>query len=232
LFHAYGPSPRDHAKPARARDGDPATLAVERRAAEFFDCQAAFYSVSGYVGKQILVQALAGQFDLVLADESAHHAVEEAARLAARPVVRFPHGDPDGLQRLLRQRLLPGDRPLVMTDGVFAATGDIAPLDEHVRVLGQCPQACLMVDDAHGVATLGEHGRGTLEHLGLWGPDVNAQTAAGVRLYACGALSKAVGSSLASRHSAGDSRKTPGGCATGCGNWESGWTIRRRPSWG
>jgi 7-keto-8-aminopelargonate synthetase-like enzyme len=183
-----------HTATSRAGFGNnPATLEVERRAAEFFDRQAAFYFVSGYVGNHILVQALAGQFDLVLADESAHYAIEEAARLAARPVARFPHCDPDGLEELLHQRLSSGDRPLVMTDGVFAATGDIAPLDEYVGVLGQYPQAGLLVDDAHGVATLGEHGRGTLEHFGLWGPSVNAEAAPGVRLYACGTLSKAVG---------------------------------------
>ena len=53
-----------------------------------------------------------------------------------------------------------------MTDGVFAARGDIAPLAEYQSVLGDYPGAVLLVDDAHGLGVLGQHGRGTLEYAG------------------------------------------------------------------
>lgn len=182
---------------ATSRSGfgnNPPTLEVERRGVEFFGQDAAFYFSSGYVGNHILVQALAGRFDAVLADEAAHYSLEEAARLSARPITRFHHADPDDLQRLLRQHCRPGDRPLVLTDGVFAAGGDLAPVDRYVEVLGHYPGASLLVDDAHGFGTLGDRGRGTLEHFGFWGPGVNAAaTPAGARLFVSGTLSKALG---------------------------------------
>jgi len=182
---------------ATSRSGfgnNPPTLEVERRAAEFFGQEAAFYFSSGYVGNHILIQALAGRFDVVFADAAAHYSLEEAARLSGQPVTRFQHADPDDLQRLLQQQRRPNERPLVLTDGVFSAGGDIAPLDQYVETLSRYEGASLLVDDAHGFGTLGDNGRGTLEHFGLWGPSVNsAARPAGPGLFVVGTLSKALG---------------------------------------
>lgn len=184
-----------HTATSRAGFGtNPPTLEVERRAAEFFGQESAFYFVSGYVGNHILIEALAGRFDAVFIDEAAHYSLQEAARLSGLQVTRFQHADSDDLRRLLRQQLRSGECPLVLTDGIFAASGHIAPLDRYVEILNQYQRASLLVDDAHGFGTLGDHGRGTLEHFGLWGPGVNS-TASPRRagLFASGTLSKALG---------------------------------------
>ena len=79
-----------HTATSRAGFGtNPATLAVERRVAEFFAVEAAFYFVSGYVGNHILVSALAGRCDAVWMDEAAHFSLREAALLTGRPVTRL-----------------------------------------------------------------------------------------------------------------------------------------------
>ena len=91
-----------------------------------------------------------------------------------------------------------------MTDGVFAARGDIAPLAEYQRRARRLPGAMLLVDDAHGLGVLGQHGRGTLEHagtvpsrrdegLGSDRPFGHDDPIAGPRLFSCGTLSKALG---------------------------------------
>ena len=64
-----------------------------------------------------------------------------------------------------------GQRPLVLTDGVFSLTGAVAPLDQYVEALRDYGTATLLVDDAHGIGTIGRNGRGSLEHLGLWGEE-------------------------------------------------------------
>ena len=77
---------------ATSRSGfgnNPATLAAEHFAAQFFGTEDAFYFVSGYVGNHILVQALAGTADAVFIDELAHYSLNEAARLAGLPVIPF-----------------------------------------------------------------------------------------------------------------------------------------------
>jgi 8-amino-7-oxononanoate synthase len=184
-----------HSATSRAGFGtNPPTLAVEHLAAEFFGTEEAFYFVSGYVGNHILVQALAERFDAALLDESAHFCLCEAAQLAGKPITRFRHRDPEDLQGQLRKLAAAGQRPLVMTDGVFSMTGAVAPIEQYLRLLGQCGTATLIIDDAHGLGTLGEHGRGSLEHFGIWDSRANAElTTDGVGLYVCGTLSKALG---------------------------------------
>ncbi len=181
-----------HSATSRTGFGNnPATLEVERLAAGFFGREAAFYFASGYVGNHIVVQALAAEADAVLVDEATHYCLHEAARLAGRPVWRFRHGDPAGLEECLREHLQPGQRPLVLTEGVFAVTGRVAPVPDYLRVLERFGPALLHLDDAHGFGVLGEEGRGTLEHHGLWDPGVNAGDKP--TLTACGTLSKALG---------------------------------------
>lgn len=81
--------------------------------------------------------------------------------------ILFRHCDPIDLAGKLRRFLAPGARPLVVTDGVFADCGSIAPLDEYAATLRRFPGAALALNDSHGVGVLGERGRGTLEHFGF-----------------------------------------------------------------
>jgi len=176
----------------------PAVLAVERNAAAFFGLPAAVYLPSGYMTNHLLVLLLEGRFDLVLVDRFAHYSVREASRLAGRPVVEFEHCDAEDLSRRLREHLAPGARPLVLTDGVFAAQGAIAPLPAYCRVLGAYPGSILVVDDAHAIGVLGANGRGTLEHHGIARQGVNAVDPRGgpsgaPEVFMGGTLSKAIG---------------------------------------
>ena len=184
-----------HTATSRAGYGNnPATLEVERLAAEFFGREDAFYFASGYVGNHILIQAAAGEFDVVFIDEYSHYSVQEAAKLCEQPVFLFRHRDTDDLRARLAQNLPPRTRPLVITDGVFSLTGAVAPMDEYVRALLEHSPAALLVDDAHGLAVLGEHGRGTLEQSQLWTTAVNGpEISSGVALWLCGTTSKAIG---------------------------------------
>ena len=113
----------------------PPTLAVEQEAAEFFGTEAAFYFVSGYVGNHIVALWLQEAFDHVFVDASSHYSVLEALQLSGLPVCPFQHRDPEDLQRKLKTHLRPGQRPLVASDGVFAALGRIAPLQAYRDVL-------------------------------------------------------------------------------------------------
>lgn len=183
---------------SRSGFGDtPPVRDVERQAAMLFDREDALYLMSGYVSNHVLTLAMEGAFEAVFVDELAHYCIVEAARLSGRPVVRFRHRDPEDLRTSLHKELRDGARPLVMTDGVFAALGRIAPLIEYRRVLAEYPGAILLVDDAHAIGVLGETGRGTYEHLGLFESVSLAcpqpATRDGVYPLVCGTLSKAAG---------------------------------------
>jgi 7-keto-8-aminopelargonate synthetase-like enzyme len=179
-----------HSATTRSRFGtNPPVLEVERRAAEFFGVEDAFYFTSGYVSNHVLVTALASRAEVILVDESSHYCILEAARLPGLPVITFGHYDPEDLAN----KLTGWNRALVMTDAVGPSSGTIAPIQDYMRVLEKCDRGHLLIDDAHGFGVLGEHGRGLLEELGLW-PRVNGGSPdSKVTLQVCGTLSKALG---------------------------------------
>jgi 7-keto-8-aminopelargonate synthetase-like enzyme len=93
-------------------------------------------------------------------DELAHGAVLDAARMLGCPVKKFPHLNPVGLAKLI-SKCGRNPRPMVLTDGMFAHDGPVAPLREYLKILP--PNGMILVDDAHGAGVLGRTGKGTLE---------------------------------------------------------------------
>ena len=189
---------------SRGGYGDtPPILEAERQAARLFGMETAFYFMSGYVGNDILARSIASEVDAVFVDECSHYCVHEAASRLAKPLHSFRHADPGDLADKLRTHAPRGARPLVMSDGVFAALGTIAPVAEYFEILRAYPGSSLAIDDAHGLGVLGQNGRGTLEHAGLFERGVNvgvpkrepgpASSSESPRLFLCGTLSKALG---------------------------------------
>jgi 7-keto-8-aminopelargonate synthetase-like enzyme len=152
---------------SRAGYGDmPPTLEVESRAASFCGTEDAFYFASGYVGNQLLVASLCTAADALFLDACAHYSIVDACRCAGRPTFSFAHADAGSLRETLHRQLRPGQRPVIFSDGVFAARGTLAPVADYADVLGRYPGAVLCLDDCHGLGVLGQSGRGTLEHFG------------------------------------------------------------------
>lgn len=183
---------------SRTRVGDtPPVLEVERRAAELFGTEDAFYFASGYMSPAVVLSMLGEQFDTVLIDELAHYCLGEAAAKLRCPVVQFSHCDVDALAARLKDEAGSNHKVVVMTDGVFSALGRLAPVAEYWQLLSDHPGSMLLVDDAHSYGVVGEHGRGVLEHAGLWGEEVNerwpSRSDEQPALWTCGTLSKALG---------------------------------------
>jgi 7-keto-8-aminopelargonate synthetase-like enzyme len=183
---------------SRAGFGDnPPTLEVEQRAATYFGAEAAFYYISGYVGNSILALWLRDQFDVAFLDELAHYSVVEGVAQAQRPVVRFRHCDAEDLVEKLVEHLKPGQRPLLMSDGVFPSLGHIAPVPAYLEALAHYPGALICLDDAHAGGAIGAMGRGTYDYFGLdaapGGAPGGLRNSKSIGLYYSGTLSKALG---------------------------------------
>jgi glycine C-acetyltransferase/8-amino-7-oxononanoate synthase len=142
---------------------------VEAAAARFFEAERAIYFVSGYLGNAILVQGLRGDYEQIFVDEDSHFSVWDGVRTAGIPVTPFRHRDPDDLVSRCRASLKPGERPLIISDGVFPVSGEIAPVPEYVQALAPYHGAILCLDDAHATGVIGEKGQGTLEYYDLQG---------------------------------------------------------------
>ena len=139
--------------------------------------------MSGYLGNSLLLKGLAPDYEVIFADENSHFSVFDGAAVSGKPTVRFAHGNAEALQQALQKNLKPGQRPLVISDGIFPTSGAIAPLQDYHQVLADYDKALLCVDDAHATGVLGKKGQGTLEYLGLQGEG----------RYSSGTFSKALG---------------------------------------
>ncbi len=140
--------------------------ALEQRIARFLGRSDAMVFSTGYQANLGTLAALAGRDDHLLLDADSHASIYDGARLSDAPVTRFRHNDPDDLYRRLRFLAdRPGDK-LIVVEGIYSMLGDIAPLKEFAAVKREMG-AYLLVDEAHSLGVLGEHGRGLAEQVGV-----------------------------------------------------------------
>ena len=130
----------------------------------FFKVEAALLTSTGYTANLVIAQALAGEFSHVIIDEHAHSSLKDAAQLLDCPTLKYKHRDPSAAAQAIA-RCGEFARVALLTDGVFAHDGSLAPLPE---LLGSLPgDGMLLLDDAHGAGVLGKNGRGMAEHFGV-----------------------------------------------------------------
>ncbi|MBA1188759.1 8-amino-7-oxononanoate synthase [Pseudomonas entomophila] len=137
--------------------------AVEEALAELTGRPRALLFSTGYMANMGAITALVGQGDTVLQDRLNHASLLDGGLLSKARFNRYLHNDAASLtQRLARAT----GNTLVVTDGVFSMDGDLADLPALAKA-ARAHDAWLMVDDAHGLGTLGEQGGGIVEHFGL-----------------------------------------------------------------
>lgn len=142
-------------------------LKLEQELARVSNKEAAFLFNYGYMGVIGTIQSLCGPDDVIVMDKLAHACIVDGAFLASAQVRVFRHNSPESLELVLRR--VNRDRKggvLVLTEGVYGMTGDLANLTEITRICREY-DARLYVDDAHGWGVMGESGRGTGDHLGV-----------------------------------------------------------------
>jgi len=137
---------------------------LEKALAQFFGAEAALLTNSGYVTNLMVAQSLAGQFSHALIDERAHAALNDAVTALNCPVLRFKHRDAADFSQALA-RCGKAARPVLLTDGMYAQNGSIAPLAAYLKLLPR--DGLIIVDDAHGAGTVGKTGRGSIEAEGV-----------------------------------------------------------------
>lgn len=143
---------------------------LETELAAFVGAETGLVFASGYAANLGAVTALSGKSSLIVSDAGCHASLVDACRLSRARVVVAPHADVDFLRRALAGRR--EERALVLTDSVFSADGDLAPLAQMHRVCRE-HGAVLLVDEAHGLGVRGRGGRGLVAEAGLAGePDI------------------------------------------------------------
>lgn len=144
---------------------------LELRLAKLADHDDAVLLPGGYMANLCWVTGLMNRNDVIVYDKNSHASVINAVKMAGVPFYTFDPEDLDGLEAIferIKSRAKPGTQIFSTVEGVRSTDGQIIDLAKYIDI---CKRngVITILDDAHGVGTLGKYGRGTLEHLDLLG---------------------------------------------------------------
>jgi glycine C-acetyltransferase len=140
---------------------------LEQRLARFLGTEDAILYAAAFDANGGLFEPLLGEQDAIISDELNHASIIDGIRLCKAQRWRYKHNDLADLERCLAEAA--GARfKLVFTDGVFSMDGTVAQLDK-LRDLCDRHGALLGIDECHASGFMGERGRGTHEHRGVFG---------------------------------------------------------------
>ena len=138
--------------------------ALEADVAALCGREAATLFTSGFAGGTGLMSALLRRGDVAIADEKAHMCWMDGVRQSGARLATFSHEDPADLDRVLTRHR--DARRLVVVDGLYSMDGDVADLPALLEVC-DAHGVGLIVDEAHSMFAIGEHGGGVVEAQGV-----------------------------------------------------------------
>jgi glycine C-acetyltransferase len=142
--------------------------ALEERLAAFVGKKKAVVHATGFTTNLGAIACMLTPQDIIVCDRENHASIFEGCQASRARLIPFAHNDPVAAERKLaaaRQRNANGCL-LLITEGVFSMSGDMAPLDELVKLKKAYHDLLIYLDDAHGLGVMGKGGRGTAHHFG------------------------------------------------------------------
>lgn len=135
---------------------------VEDKISKFFNKPegSTIIYTTGYTANSASLLSLLKKQDLAIVDMAVHASVYEG--LTATNSKRFLHNDTESLERILARSTNEYQTKIVIIDGVYSQDGDIAKLEEIIKITHHYG-GVILVDDAHGIGVLGKTGRGAME---------------------------------------------------------------------
>lgn len=152
-----------------------AHLEAEEAMSNFLGTEGAILYSDGASASTSTLAAFAKRGDLLIVDEGVNEALLVGVNLSRANVRYFRHNDMKDLRRILEKvrsqdvamkRKATDQRRFLVVEGMYRNWGTLAPLKEIVSLKEEFSYR-LIVDDSHGIGTLGPNGRGSLEHAGL-----------------------------------------------------------------
>ena len=132
---------------------------------EFYAMDHAMVFSTGYQANLGIISTIAGKGDYVILDIDSHASIYDGCAMGNAEIVAFRHNDVEALEKRLKR--LPAEAgKLVVLEGVYSMLGDVAPLKEMIRVSKEAG-AMVLVDEAHSMGFIGDHGRGVAEAQGV-----------------------------------------------------------------
>src|SRR5690606_5255959 len=139
---------------------------MEEELAEVVHKQACYLLSFGYLGFISVIDAWVSKDDIIVYDVDCHACIIDGVRLHMGKRFTFKHNDPESheknLERATKMANETGGGILVISEGMFGMRGEQGILKEIIALKGKY-KFRLLVDDAHGFATLAKTGTGTGE---------------------------------------------------------------------
>ena len=143
---------------------------LEDKLSDFIEKEDTILLNFGYQGIMSAIDCLVDRNDVIVYDSESHACILDGVRLHMGKRYVFKHNDIDDcekqLERATKLSNKTGGAILLITEGVFGMRGDQGKLKEIVA-LKKKYSFRLLVDDAHGIGTLGQNGKGTGEEQGV-----------------------------------------------------------------
>jgi 8-amino-7-oxononanoate synthase len=139
---------------------------LEQELAAYFDRKHSIVFSTGYAATMGMGSTLAGAGDVIVLDADSHASIYDGVRLSGAEIIRFRHNDAADLKKRLRRLGDRVDNTLIIVEGIYSMLGDQAPLADIAEVKRKYG-GILLVDEAHSLGMLGEHGRGVAEAAGV-----------------------------------------------------------------
>ena len=158
-------------------------LELEKEIAEWKHTEAALVLVGGHSTNVTFVGNFCNENDLILYDALSHNSIMQGCALSRATCRAFPHNDICALEDILKMSRARFEKALLVVEGVYSMDGDIAPIDEFVRLKKEFG-LFLMVDEAHSSCVIGANGGGVDEFFNLEPDDIDIKM---------GTLSKGLG---------------------------------------
>jgi 8-amino-7-oxononanoate synthase len=145
---------------------------LERELADFLGVEDCVAFVGGHATNETTIGHLCGPRDAIFHDALIHNSATQGALLSGAKRFAFPHNDWQALDRLLTDSRASFQRVLIVIEGIYSMDGDSPELARFIEVKRR-HRASLMIDEAHSIGVLGEHGRGLGELGGVARCDVD-----------------------------------------------------------
>ena len=140
---------------------------LEQKIAEFFGTEDTILYAACFDANGGVFEPLFSDEDAIISDSLNHASIIDGVRLCKARRYRYNNADMADLEEQLIKSQDARFR-IVVTDGVFSMDGNVAPLDEIVR-LARKYDALVMVDECHSAGVVGETGRGVTEKFNVRG---------------------------------------------------------------
>ena len=134
---------------------------LEEKIAEFFGTEDTILYAACFDANGGVFEPLLSEEDAIISDSLNHASIIDGVRLCKAVRYRYANADMADLEKQLQDAQAQRFR-LIVTDGVFSMDGNVAPLDEILRLADKY-DAMVMVDESHSAGVVGKTGRGVSE---------------------------------------------------------------------